>query len=77
MSIRLTPKEKNMIIGKAKEAEQNGADLGALIGLTAGLVTEILSSDSDNDNNETESDEGDTEGEYPAEDESFTIAHNM
>ena len=76
MSIRLTPKEKNMIIGKAKEAEQNGADLGALIGLTAGLVTEILSSDSDKNNN-AESDEGDTEGEYPAEDESFTIAHNM
>lgn len=62
---------------KRIQAEQNGADLGALIGLTAGLVTEILSSDSDNDNNETESDEGDTEGEYPAEDESFTIAHNM
>nr|WP_316622863.1 relaxase/mobilization nuclease domain-containing protein [uncultured Ruminococcus sp.] len=61
---------------KRIQAEQNGADLGALIGLTAGLVTEILSSDSDNNNN-TESDEGDTEGEYPAEDESFTIAHNM
>ena len=60
---------------KRIQAEQNGADLGALIGLTAGLVTEILSSDSDNNN--TESDEGDTEGEYPAEDESFTIAHNM
>jgi hypothetical protein len=61
---------------KRIEAEQNGADLGALIGLTAGLVTEILSSDSDKNNN-AESDEGDTEGEYPAEDESFTIAHNM
>ena len=61
---------------KRIQAEQNGADLGALIGLTAGLVTEILSSDSDKNNN-AESDEGDTEGEYPAEDESFTIAHNM
>ena len=61
---------------KRIQAEQNGADLGALIGLTAGLVTEILSSDSDK-NNSAESDEGDTEGEYPAEDESFTIAHNM
>jgi hypothetical protein len=61
---------------KRIQAEQNGADLGALIGLTAGLVTEILSSDSDKNNN-TESDEGDTEGEYPAEDESFTIAQNM
>ena len=61
---------------KRIQAEQNGADLGALIGLTAGLVTEILSSDSDKNDN-TESDEGDTEGEYPAEDESFTIAHNM
>ena len=61
---------------KRIQAEQNGADLGALIGLTAGLVTEILSSDSDKNNN-AESDEGDTEGEYPAEDESFTIAQNM
>ncbi len=61
---------------KRIQAEQNGADLGALIGLTAGLVTEILSSDSDKNNN-AECDEGDTEGEYPAEDESFTIAQNM
>lgn len=61
---------------KRIQAEQNGADLGALIGLTAGLVTEILSSDSDKNNN-AESDEGDAEGEYPAEDESFTIAQNM
>ena len=36
---------------KRIQAEQNGADLGALIGLTAGLVTEILSSDSDKNNN--------------------------
>ena len=36
-----------MIIGKAKEAEQNSADLGAAIGLAAGLIAQVLSSDDD------------------------------